>query len=214
MWYPKDDWSKIRFATICAAVFLYILKRQRDPVAIWTWGIQHPTLNQRHPPSSRPGTYMKYISLLNIIYNSTPKHTKPVTTSLMFEKLIEQTPRHSMIVVLSDLASPSLNPSRILTRLKAKTNHVLIIHTLHGPTELNFNFEEAWINLKDPEQTEYFSSGPTPFLKKEYHHKLNDWISSWKKETAKRRFEYYITDVSGPFLPTILAFLKYRSKIL
>ncbi len=214
MAYPEGSVAKLRFALYSAGVLLYLLYRQHDPVTVAFVGLDEGWL----PPSVRSSHIQRLFHRLNGLL-ADPQTGTVSTLRGVLERAGGEMPAYTQVVLFSDLSDPIFQEDLDrgkrwwrgwLSALVRRRIALLLFHTLYGPHEEAFGFDEPVVALRDIEVSGHVVVGERTGLGERYRAVLGEWLSFVSSSVRQAGMEYVRVDVSGPFLPVLLEYLRFR----
>jgi uncharacterized protein (DUF58 family) len=160
MYYPREDFNKLKFSVLATASLIYLLKKQRDAFGL-TFFAEDIELST--PAKSTPA-HQKYLftELERII--QTPGKNKKTSLSNALHTIAEQIHKRSLVIVFSDmLNTDTLGLEEIfsgLQHLKYRKHEVILFNVLDHKNELGFNFENRPYHFIDLETGEEIKVQP------------------------------------------------------
>ncbi|MCH8317535.1 MAG: DUF58 domain-containing protein, partial [Bacteroidetes bacterium] len=153
MFYPRQDFNKIKFSLIAAAALQYLLKKQRDAVGLTIFDediIFHSAAKSNNVHHKLLNTQLEQLM------KEKPKN-KGTNVSGSLHKIAEMTHKRSMIVIFSDMFDPQEQEEELfsaLQHLKHNKHEVILFHVVDKQKELDFEFENRPYIFVDVETQE------------------------------------------------------------
>ena len=115
--------------------------------------------------------------------------------------------QRALTVCVSDLYEEGTEINALLTRLRATSGDVLLLH-LMAHNELAFTYQGA-VTLRDLEtgQTLQIDAGPQ---RAAYQQQLQDWLRATAQQARRQGFDYHLLDTSQPLDAAMREFLRRR----
>lgn len=133
----------------------------------------------------------------------------------MLHQLAETSPKNSLLILFSDLILPDQNAFTELTKafnhLKFNKVQLLIFHTLHFKTEVNFDFDtSAPIILVDAETGKEVKVSPAE-AKEVFKKNILRQIKKIHADCLDAGIDIHLADVQAGYYHVLSEYLKKRS---
>jgi uncharacterized protein (DUF58 family) len=211
MYYPLENYGKLRFSVMAAASIAYMLQRQRDAVGLITFSDKINYKSQIKSTASHLNDIFKELSVLMV---SKPELSKTSIHSVIHE-IAETLHRRSLLIIFSDMFSSTENTDELfdaLKHLKHNNHEVLIFHIKDKSTEDDFNFAERPMMFVDVETGEKIKLNPGQ-LKETYQNSLAAFNKSLKLKCGQYKIDFIEIDTNQDFNKVLLPFLAKRNKM-
>ena len=193
--------SKLEYASVLAGSLAYLMKRQRDSVALVAFDDR---IRQRIPPAARPGHLHRILLALDRMPSGERSHVaRPL------QQLAEALTRRGLIVVLSDLLDDREDVVRGLKRLRSRGNDVIAFQIL-DPYELHFPFDRA-ARFRDVESGDEVAADPSK-ARAAYLEALGELRDYYTRELRGAGIDFLTLDSSLPLDAALVAYLDARSR--
>ncbi len=199
MGYGEGDSNKLEYARVMVAALAFLMIRQQDSPALL--GFNDRVLRYM-PPRSASSHFQE---VLHALLELTPEGETDLATPLRF--LAETVHGRNLILVISDLFDTQTDIVRMLARLKARHNEVVLFHLLH-PDELDFHFEHLSL-FEDMEGEERLLADPEA-IRKEYLKVFLGWADKLAGDCRARGIEYRRVRTDETVEGSLLSFLLSR----
>ncbi|MFC2188460.1 DUF58 domain-containing protein [Peijinzhouia sedimentorum] len=214
MYYPKGENQKIHFSILASAALAFLLQRQRDALGV---KIFSDKIDWQSPIKSTKVHLNKiFIQLDHLLKESVeekaPRHTR---TSEVLHMMAESIHKRSLVIVFSDMLLSEEDPNEFfsaLQHLKHAKHEVILFHTLHYPTEKEFEFDERPHVFVDSETGEEVKIKPET-IKAEYKAGMQQYMEEIKLWCHKAKIDLVEVDVTQSVDSVLLAYLIKRSKM-
>ena len=116
--------------------------------------------------------------------------------------------QRALTVCVSDLYEEGTEINNLLTRLRATSGDVLLLH-LMAHNELDFTYQGA-VTFRDLEtgQTLQIDAGPQ---RAAYLQQLQEWLRTTAQQARRQGFDYHLLDTSQPLDAAMREFLRRRN---
>ncbi|MET4107375.1 DUF58 domain-containing protein [Hymenobacter sp. UYP22] len=198
----RDDngLSKLEYARLLCAALAYVATQQGDAVALT---VLHPRGLQHLPPRSDARQQQR-------IYH-TLEHIEAAGRFPDITTLAPLTARRqpALTVCVSDLYEENGEIEQLLTRLRAATGEVLLLH-LMARNELDFTYRGA-VTFEDLEtgQQLQLDAGQQ---RRVWQQQLQAWLLETARRARTRGFEYYRLNTAEPLTDALREFLRRRAR--
>ena len=195
----NNGFTKLDYARLLLAALAYLATQQGDAVGLT---ILHPTGLQHLPP--RADTRQ-----LSRLYHAL-ETTEAAGRFPAVETLAPLTARRqrALTVCVSDLYEDGSEINSLLTRLRATSGEVLLLH-LMAQNELQFSYQGA-VTFKDLETGQMLQIDADQ-QRPAYQRQLEQWLQDTAQTARRRGFDYHLLDTSQPLDGTMREFLRRRS---
>ncbi|MBO6517958.1 MAG: DUF58 domain-containing protein [Bacteroidia bacterium] len=210
MYYPKTGVNKLRFSVVGAASVMNMLKRQRDAVGLTVFNNQ---IEDHIPAKSSASHHQLLMKTLHDAdnRNADQKETDVIST---LHEIAERINRRSMVVIFSDMFDSGDEAALFdaLQHLKFNKHEVILFHTMHHQSELNFDFENRPYTFEDIETGERVKLFPSE-VKQHYTAELNRFYTNLRNKCAQYKIDFVECDVSKPIDQILLPFMVKRQRM-
>lgn len=212
MYYPAENFGKMRFNVMAAASLTYLLHKQRDAVGLHTFSdkleIETPV------KSSASHIHKLFLQLNNLLEkNKTEKRTN---VAQILHQLAQKVHRRSLIVLFSDMFDNQNNEEELmaaLQHLKHKKHEVLLFHVTDHKTEFNFDFEDRPYEFIDSETKERVRLNPAT-IKKDFRKQMDIYYHDLYLKCAKLKIDLIEADINEGFDQILKSYLIKRGKMI
>ncbi|SNR75150.1 MULTISPECIES: DUF58 domain-containing protein [Hymenobacter] len=191
--------SKLDYARLLCAALAYVATQQGDAVALT---VLHPAGLQHLPPRADPRQLPRLYHMLETLRAEGTFPDRSTLAPLTARR------QPGLIICLSDLYEEQDEIMRLLTRLRAASGDVLLLHLL-ARNELEFSFRGA-VTFQDLE------TGRTLQLdadqqRSAWQTHLHEWLRSTATATRRQGFDYYQLSTAEPLDRALREFLRQRT---
>jgi uncharacterized protein (DUF58 family) len=194
--------TKLRYGTLLAASFAYLLVRQRDAAGLVTFddkirGYVPPRSVRRH-----------LLYLFRLLSEIEPGSTTAISETL--HEMAERIKRRGLMILISDLMD---DPDRVLGGLKhfRHRNHEVLVFHLLDDVELKLGFDRE-AEFVDLETSETLRTQPW-FLRRQYTENVQAWIRHLNRECREHTIDYNLITTSTPFEAALHGYLSRRARM-
>ena len=218
MYYPMQEQytlsqpNKIFFSIYAAAVLMQIFKNQRDAVGL---SLFSDTLEYHSRARGGESHY-------KMIYRELEKVLQPISTEVkkssmvvdVLHRIAEQLPRRSLVVIFSDMFESQKNTDEMmlaLQHLRHNKHEVILFHTYHKKSELDFAFENRFYKFIDMESGNEIKFHAN-HVRDHYKSAIGDFFHELKIKTGQYQIDMVAADITKGFQQIILPYLIKRQK--
>ncbi len=205
------DLHKYSFSILGAASLIYLLKKQRDAFGL---SLFNENLEIHTPCRSSTSHQRLLFSYLENYFNNPPK-TKATSTADSLHLIAESIHRRSLVIIFSDMFD---NPSKAneiydaLQHLKHNKHEVILFHTVHKDTEVDFNYSNRPYRFVDLETNESIKLQPNE-IKELYHKRMNDFKDKLKLKCLQFKIDYVEADITQGYNTILRTYFARRTKM-
>lgn len=211
MYYPTENYGKMRFSVMAAAAITYLLHKQRDAIGLHTFTDQ---LELETQVKSSPAHVHKLFLQLNGLLEK-EKSEKRTNVAEILHQLAQKVHRRSLVVIFSDMFDNSSNEEELMSalqHLKHKKHEVLLFHVTDHKTEFNFEFEDRPYEFIDSETKEKVRLNPAT-IKKDFKKQMDVYYHDLYLKCAKLKIDLIEADINEGFDQIINSYLIKRGKM-
>jgi uncharacterized protein (DUF58 family) len=193
--------TKLEYASALAASLAWLLVRQADAAGLLLCG---GSVVKAIPPRASAG---HLLPILEALQAAAP--AGPTRLAAALDWLVENAPRRSAVVLLSDLFDEDQALVRRLAQLSRRGHEVTVFHLL-DPAELEFPFEEPTLfqSMEDGREVEAVGRE----VKKGYLKLMEAWLAQLRRQCAEADLDYTLCRTDRPLDEVLLPFLARRER--
>jgi uncharacterized protein (DUF58 family) len=208
----KEGLSKLQYAIWSVAVFSQLLKKQRDAsgVCFFDQEIKEYT---KIASSGRHYKELLYKLEKYLSYNTEQRSTD---ISATLHSIASQIHRRSLVVLFTDFFQEGKDLESMfdaIKHLKHNKHEVIVFHTLHRRTELDFDFGIGPLTLEDAETGEKLKLTPEE-VKVDYVKAVSSYTAEIKSRLSQYKIDYVEADAGESVDKALLAFLLKRKRMI
>ncbi len=210
MYYPKTSKNKLYYGTVAAASIMHLLRQQRDAVGLTVFDDK---IQEHIPSKSSSSHHLLLLKLLSNFYSNSPEN-KSTNVAKVLHEIAERVHKRSMVIIFSDMFD-SGNVDEMfdaLQHLKFNKHEVILFHTIHHESELDFDFEDRPYTFQDIETGEQVKLFPSE-VKENYQNQVFDFYEGLKNRCTQYKIDFVDCDISKPMDQILLPFLVKRHKM-
>jgi uncharacterized protein (DUF58 family) len=203
--------SKLQYAIWSAAVFLQMLKKQRDATGLCFFDEK---IDKYTKIASSSRHYKELIQDLQtyLTHTSERRQTQIAPT---LHSIANQIHRRSMIIIFTDFFENNRDTDDLfdaIKHLKHNKHEVMVFHTLHAPSEVKFDFPSVPLTFEDAETGEILKVQPSE-VKESYLANIAEYNKSLKNKMIQYKIDFVEADTSKPVEHALIPFLVKRKKM-
>jgi uncharacterized protein (DUF58 family) len=207
----KDGLSKLQYSLWTTAVFSQLLKKQRDASGICFFD---DDIKEFTKIASSGRHYKELVYTLEnyLDYKSKQKSTDISTT---LHTIAAQIHRRSLVVLFTDFFQEGKDLEPLfdaIKHLKHNKHEVIVFHTLHHSSEIDFDFGTGPITVEDAESGEKIKLTPAD-VRKDYKSAIADYTSKIKSELNQYKIDYVEADTADTIDKALIPFLLKRKRM-
>jgi uncharacterized protein (DUF58 family) len=211
MFYPAENFAKIRFSVVAASALAYMLNMQRDAVGLCLFSDTIETLT---PIKSTPSHLDKLLIQLNGLLNRKPGKQSTNVVRVLHEAA-EKIHRRSLVILFSDMFDSDQNTEEIfkaLQHLKHNKHEVIVFHVLDHETELAFTFDDRPIEFIDLESNQKLKLNPAD-IRETYQQEATRFYDQLKMRCHQYKIDFVKADVREDVNNILQTYLIKRAKM-
>ncbi len=208
----KEGLSKLQYAIWTTAVFSQLLKKQRDASGICFFDDEI----KEYTKIASSGRHYK--ELLYKLENYQDYHSEQQSTdiSAVLHTIAAQIHRRSLVVLFTDFFQEGKDLDSLfdaIKHLKHNKHEVIVFHTLHRSTELDFEFGSGPLTLEDAETGEKIKLTPAD-VKTEYLHAVSVYTKEIKSKLNQYKIDYVEANTGESVEKALIPFLLKRKRMI
>ncbi len=193
--------SKLDYASALAAALAYVLVRQRDAAGLV---VVNDRVVRTVPPRASATHLARIVGGLEGLLPA-----GPTRLAAAVDHVLENAPRRSSVIVLSDLFDVEEKVARRLAQLRKRKHEVTIFHVL-DPDELSFPFDEPTLFLSMEDGREVEANGRD--VRKGYLEVMERWLAEVRRSAAEADLEHVLCVTDRPPEEVLVPFLARRER--
>jgi uncharacterized protein (DUF58 family) len=207
-----SDLTKLQYAVWASAVFLEMLKKQRDASSLFFFDQE---LKEYTKTGSSSRHYRELMQKLQeyLTYSSSEKQTN---IAEVLHTIANQIHKRSLIVIFSDFFEQNYQLDKLLDAIKHLKHHkheVIVFNTVHRPSELAFEYGNQPVTFMDAESDEQIKVSPNE-VREAYIKRINDYEQALKSSFTQYKIDYVEADTSKRIEHALIPFLVKRKKMV
>lgn len=214
MFYPEGaiEQTKLGFSVYASAALVELFRRQRDAVGLGVFGSEVELLTE----AKSSGAHHRYLfaQLENLLAQEVVP-AKSTSAAASLHELAERLHTRSLIVLFSDMFDAQMNVDVLfdaLQHLRHNRHEVIVFHTAHNATELNFQFPNRPLMFVDKESGTTVKANPVQ-LRDSYLSQIKEFKSNLKIRCGQLQIDFVEATVEEGFNPVLSAYLLKRQKL-
>ena len=211
MYYPVENFGKIRFSVLASAALAYLLHKQRDAVGLFTFSDKIELQTQTKSTTAHINKLFVHLGQL-LRETQGQKQTKVAS---VIHQIADKIHRRSLVLIFSDMFQDKKRMDEIfsaLQHLKHNKHEVLLFHVTDKITELDFDFEDRPYEFVDLESDTRLKLTPTN-IKTTYRTKIDQYYNELKLRCGQLKIDFIEADVKDDFDKILSSYLIKRSRM-
>lgn len=208
---PEIALNKYSFSILGAASLIYLLKKQRDAFGL---SLFNERLDIHTPCRSSTGHQRLLFSYLEN-YLANPSKNKTTSTAESLHLIAESIHRRSLVIIFSDMFDHPDKANEIfdaLQHLKHNKHEVILFHTVHKDTEIDFNYSNRPYKFVDLETGEIIKLQPNE-IKTFYTERMAAYKEKLKLKCMQYKIDYVEADIEKGYSSVLKTYFARRSKM-
>ncbi len=207
----KESLSKLQFSIWTAAVFLQMLKKQRDASGLCFF---EEEIQEYTKIASSSRHYKELIFKLEP-YLSYQSRNKKTNIASVLHSIANQLHKRSLVVLFTDFFEQNRDVEHLfdaIKHLKYNNHEVIVFHTVHKPSEVDFDFPSVPVSFEDAESGEIIKVQPSE-IKADYKQAIADYNQDIKLKMSQYKVDFVVADTADSVAHAIIPFLVKRKKM-
>ncbi|MFT4826890.1 MAG: hypothetical protein ACI96L_000168 [Paracoccaceae bacterium] len=208
----KEGLSKLQYAIWSVAVFSQLLKKQRDASGVCFFDQEI----KEYTKIASSGRHYKELLYKLEKYLSYDTEQRSTDISATLHAIASQIHRRSLVVLFTDFFQEGKDLESMfdaIKHLKHNKHEVIVFHTLHRRTELDFDFGIGPLTLEDAETGEKLKLTPEE-VKVDYMKAVSSYTAEIKSRLSQYKIDYVEADAAESVDKALLAFLLKRKRMI
>lgn len=206
--------SKTNYALFAAAVFMYLLRLQRDAFGLTVFS---DTI-EFHAAARSTVQHHRYLmnKLEEISSQTATEKRKPSNIAGTIHQIADRIHRRSLVIILSDMFDDGASVDGLidsLQHLRHNKHEVIVFHVADKLKELELKYENRPYKFIDLEQGDELILNPNE-IRNAYAKHIQDLFSNIKSRCASSRIDLVETDINAKPETIIKPYLTKRKKMM
>ncbi len=207
----QNELSKLQFSVWTAAIFLQLLKKQRDASGLCFFDQE---IKDYTKIASSGRHYRELTHQLEhyLTYTSQQKNTD-IANAL--HTIAAQVHRRSMVVLFTDFFEKGRDLHQLfdaIKHLKHNKHEVIIFHTLHYSSEVKFDYSNVPMTFEDAETGEKIKLQPAE-VKEHYIDAISSYQAEIKSKLNQYKIDYVAANTTAGVESALVPFLLKRKRM-
>jgi len=214
MYYPKENTArvnKLQYSVYCASALIYLLRKQRDAVALSCFA---DTL-ELHTDSRLSSTHSKYLfSELTKLFNTDAIDNKRTNASQILHEIAENIHKRSLVIIFSDMID-SLSQDDLFAAMqhfRYNKHEVILFHVTDHKHEGLLQLENRPYRLIDMEDGTELKLNPND-IRQEYIKRMSTFNNELKIKCGQYNIDLVEADINEDFSTVLLPYIIKRSQL-
>jgi uncharacterized protein (DUF58 family) len=218
MYFPfkeKQVQSKLAFSVVCASALIYLLRKQRDAVALSLFASEldmhtDARLSMVHAQL----LYAKLEELFHKVIDAKSPPLGDTFASNCIHEIAEKIHKRSLVIIFSDMFEHG-NIEDLFTalqHLKYKKHDVVLFHVVDRQKEENFTYTNRPYKFIDMESGEEVKINPND-IRENYVTAIKSFFNELKLRCGQYNIDLIEADINADFREVLLPYLIKRSKL-
>jgi len=212
----KTPVNKIRFAIVCAAALMNLLRRQRDAFGLSLFSDEVIEHTRARSTSVHYSLLMSHLEQLL----AEPAKEKVTAAASALHQVAENIHKRSLVVIFSDMMENAVQSDSLqldelfsaLQHLKYNKHEVILFHVFDHRKELEFQYDNRPYLFVDLETGEKVRLHPSQ-VKEHYVEQAQKFLSQLRLKCAQFQIDFVEADINREFRQVLLPYLIKRMKM-
>lgn len=213
MRYPPDaTWTKLTYGAHLAAAIGYLMVRQRDAVGL---SLFDESLRVHLPSKARAAWLRQLFLRLDALLQGRELFRHRTAAAESLHQLANKIGRRGFVVLFTDLFSELDQQDALLAalqRLRHAHHEVLVFHLLEPHTELEFNFPNRPLTLRDLETGAELRVQPQQ-VRQAYIERAKAHFTSLERRCRELQVDFIPLDIHTPYAQALQRYLVKRQRL-
>lgn len=209
-----EEPNKLGFSILAAASLMNLLRKQRDAFGLGIFNQEMEDFTE--VKSTLQHQKLLYTKLADLATAPPPHSTGTSAVAAALHELADRSKRRSLIILFTDMLDRSGKELdevfSALQHFRYNKHEVVLFHTLHHPTELNFDVGNRPVKLVDAESGEVLRLQPEE-VQSAYKKKVEDFQHQLKLRCGQAGVDYFPADIAAGYQQVLLQALLKRQKM-
>ncbi|TQD40466.1 DUF58 domain-containing protein [Haloflavibacter putidus] len=218
MHYPKlkqqniDKLNKIGFSALACAALMQLLKKQRDAVGLSMYSEDYEFYA---PEKAGDRHHHLLLDTLEKSILSTPNN-KETKTYTYLHQITQKLKRRSLVFLFTDMLQSDVEEDKLfdaLSHLKYNKHEVVLFHTYHKKTELDFDFDNApkkFLDVESGESINLYAEN----IQENYQKAIKSYFEKLRLRCIQYKIKYVPVAVEEKFNKILTTYLIERQKFV
>ena len=217
MYYPdevaKGNFNKVQFAVHAAAVFIQLLRKQRDAVGLTTFSDHVLVKEEARSNAVHLRHLMQHLETL--LSAETPARGQRTSVVEALHDIAQRAHRRSLVVILSDMLDGADREDEVfdaLQHLRFNKHDIILFHVVDRRHELELDLADRPYTFVDVETGEQVKAHPAE-VREAYRANMAERWHRLKLKCGQYHIDLVEADINAGFEPVLLQFLTKRARM-
>lgn len=212
MYFPNQDFNKLKFSVLSAASIISLLKKQRDGSGLSLFSDKIDL----HTKSKLTLTHQKMLfeQLGSLLSQKIIKDIISTNTAAIIHDLAEQISQRSLVILFSDMFSQEA-PEEVfsaLQHLRFKKHEVIVFHVTDPDKEKDLSYSNKPHKFIDIETGELVKINPL-HVRDDFKNEMDQFYKELKLRCSQYKIDFVEANINRPFDEILSAFLIKRQRL-
>jgi uncharacterized protein (DUF58 family) len=205
--------NKLFFSVYCAAVLMYLSKKQRDAVGLSVFSdkLDVHTFARSSPVHHK----LLYYELEKILHGYRPDQKQQTFAADALHEIADKIHKRSLVVIFSDMMESRKETSDLfaaMQHLRHNKHDVILFHVTDKSKELDFGYDNRPYKFVDMESGEELKIHPSE-VRQQYTEAISHFRDELKLRCMQYRIDFVEADINLPFEQILVPYLLKRAKL-
>lgn len=208
-----DQPNKMLFSVYCAAVLMYLSKKQRDAVglSIFSDKLDLQTIAR----SSSVHHKLLYYELEKMLHAHNPEIQQSTMASGALHEIADKIHKRSLVVIFSDMMESQRDTQDLfaaLQHLRHNKHEVILFHVTDKTKELDFDYDNRPYKFVDMESGEELKLHPSE-VRQQYTEAITRYRDELRLRCMQYRIDFVEADSNRSFEQVLVPYLLKRERL-
>jgi uncharacterized protein (DUF58 family) len=206
--------NKMLFSVYCAAVLMYLSKKQRDAVGLSVFSDKLEV--QTTARSSSVQQKLLYYELEKILHAYVPEVQHPTFAADALHEIADKIHKRSLVVIFSDMMESHKGSNDLFTalqHLRHNKHEVIVFHVTDKSKELDFDYDNRPYKFVDMESGEELKLHPSE-VRQQYTEAISKYRDELRLRCMQYRIDFVEADINLGFEQILVPYILKRAKLL
>jgi uncharacterized protein (DUF58 family) len=212
MRYPQGGMSKLEYGAYLGAALLYLMVGQRDAAGL---ALFDDEIRYQAPARSKYSWLSGLLQQLEAVVDRKELFQHRTAAARVLHELALKFHRRSLVVLITDLFAPDEDPDALfqaLQHLRYEKHEVLVFQLLDQQTEMDFDFPNRPLILRDLESGEKLEVLPQA-IRARYREQMQAFRQRFRQRCFEYQIDFIECDIRTPYDKALTDYLVKRQRL-
>jgi len=205
--------NKLFFSVYCAAVLMYLAKKQRDAVGLSVFGDKLDL--HTFARSSSVHHKLLYFELEKMLHGYRPNDTRETNAADALHEIADKIHQRSLVVIFSDMMESRKETTDLfaaMQHLRHNKHEVILFHVTDKAKETDFAYDNRPYKFVDMESGEELKIQPSE-VRQQYTEAITRYRDELKLRCMQYRIDFVEADINKPFEQILVPYMLKRARL-